>query len=79
LHDYSNREWGGLLKDFYYPRWKLFFDNLKAGKPAPTADEFFDMEWKWANTPTTDTPYPSTAQGDPVAVAKEVFDQFLLH
>lgn len=25
LLDYSNRLWGGLLRDYYYPRWEAFF------------------------------------------------------
>lgn len=24
LHDYAHREWSGMLRDFYYPRWKTF-------------------------------------------------------
>ena len=27
LHDYSNRCWAGLIKDFHYQRWKQFFEN----------------------------------------------------
>ncbi len=27
LHDYSNRCWSGLIKDFHYKRWKQFFEN----------------------------------------------------
>ena len=27
LHDYSYRQWAGMLKDFYLPRWQLFFDT----------------------------------------------------
>ena len=27
LHDYSNRCWAGLIKDFHYKRWKQFFEN----------------------------------------------------
>ncbi|GHV11510.1 alpha-N-acetylglucosaminidase [Bacteroidia bacterium] len=73
LHDYSNREWGGLLKDYYYPRWKTFFDYLRNGGTAPNSTTFFNMEWAWATAPTTDNPYPTTAQGDPIAIAKEVF------
>ena len=37
LHDYSHREWSGLLKDLYYQRWKAFFEQKQAeldGKPA---------------------------------------------
>lgn len=25
LHDYSWREWHGLIKDYYYPRWDMFY------------------------------------------------------
>ena len=35
LRDYSYREWGGMLKDFYYKRWKTFFDNRDNGKEQP--------------------------------------------
>ena len=27
LMDYSNREWSGLLMDYYYPRWEKFFEE----------------------------------------------------
>lgn len=27
LHDYAHREWGGLIKDFYMPRWRKWFDE----------------------------------------------------
>ncbi len=28
LRDYAHKEWQGLLKDFYYKRWKTYFDAL---------------------------------------------------
>ena len=28
LRDYAHKEWQGLLKDFYYPRWKAYFEAL---------------------------------------------------
>ena len=28
LRDYAHKEWQGLLSDFYYPRWKAYFDAL---------------------------------------------------
>ena len=28
LRDYANKEWQGLLKDFYYPRWEKYFTAL---------------------------------------------------
>ena len=27
LHDYSNRCWAGLIKDYHYKRWKQFFES----------------------------------------------------
>ncbi|MDL2322654.1 alpha-N-acetylglucosaminidase [Bacteroidales bacterium OttesenSCG-928-A17] len=76
LHDYSNREWGGLLKDYYYERWKLYFDKIKSGQSTPTSTAFFNMEYAWATTPTTTNPYPYTSQENPVKVAKEVFGNY---
>jgi len=75
LHDYSCREWNGLLRDFYYPRWKLFFDCLKAGKPTPTAQEFFNFEYKWANTPANDAvpKYSAVPQGDALKIAERIY------
>ncbi|MGL5684068.1 MAG: alpha-N-acetylglucosaminidase [Marinifilaceae bacterium] len=54
LHDYAHREWSGLLKDFYYTRWKTYIDynianinkldilkanSQKENKPVTPADE----------------------------------------
>ncbi|MBR2290744.1 MAG: alpha-N-acetylglucosaminidase [Prevotella sp.] len=30
LRDYAHKEWQGLLKDFYFVRWKAYFDALAA-------------------------------------------------
>jgi alpha-N-acetylglucosaminidase len=50
VHDYANKEWSGLLKDFYLPRWLVFFDyaekRLKGG--AAAWPDFFSLEKAWA-------------------------------
>lgn len=53
LHDYSHREWSGLLKDLYYPRWRAFFeqkqrelDGQSTGTEQPV--NFYGMEKAWA-------------------------------
>ena len=28
VHEYAQKEWAGLLKDVYLPRWRLFFKQL---------------------------------------------------
>jgi alpha-N-acetylglucosaminidase len=37
LKDYASKSWQGMYKDFYVPRWKIFFEEMKkaraAGKP----------------------------------------------
>ncbi|MBR3859226.1 MAG: alpha-N-acetylglucosaminidase, partial [Bacteroidaceae bacterium] len=43
LTDYSYRSWQGLLKDYYYPRWKHYFDNNCTGA------EYGYFEWNWAH------------------------------
>ena len=43
LNDYSYRSWQGLMKDFYLPRWKYFFDNNC------TAGQYGFFEWNWAH------------------------------
>ena len=44
LHDYSNRCWAGLIKDFHYKRWKYFFENNGA---APNGGWFSGFEYPW--------------------------------
>lgn len=44
LHDYSNRCWAGLIKDYHYKRWEYFF---KHGGAAPKGGWFTAMEYPW--------------------------------
>ena len=39
LRDYAHKEWQGLLKDFYYVRWKAYFDALAAQMKAQTGTQ----------------------------------------
>ena len=39
LRDYAHKEWQGLLRDFYYPRWKTYFDALLAQMEAQQKPE----------------------------------------
>ena len=44
LHDYSNRCWAGLIKDFHYWRWKYFFEHNGG---APSGGWFSGFEYPW--------------------------------
>lgn len=70
LHDYSYREWQGMLSDFYYPRWKYWFDhNLQNPQ-----DGWFAMEWKWAHD--SSLTYSAAPEGNTVDVAKELMKKY---
>ena len=50
LHDYSHREWSGLLKDLYYGRWKAFFEQKQGELDGESVKQpnFYEMEKAWA-------------------------------
>ena len=73
LREYAHKEWNGVLADFYYPRWKAYFEALAAtldGKPMKDID-FYAMDEKWTLQHNF---YPYEAQGDAVDYAKTAFD-----
>jgi alpha-N-acetylglucosaminidase len=53
LHDYANKEWGGLMKTLYLERWQTYIQylNEKLKGTNPTLPDFFAMEKKWAEQP----------------------------
>lgn len=72
LREYAHKEWNGVLRDFYYPRWKAYFDALAEtfdGKPMKPLD-FYAMDEKWT---LMHNEYPSKAQGDPVEHSQKAF------
>lgn len=74
LHDYAHKEWNGLLKDFYYNRWKIWIEQQKAqlnGSPAKDID-FYAIEEKWTQQKN---PYSSQPEGNVLETAKEIYNQ----
>ncbi|MFE1551915.1 alpha-N-acetylglucosaminidase [Streptomyces sp. NPDC058718] len=72
LHDYANREWAGLVRDVYAPRWAAYFaslDDALVSGTEPVAIDWFERDDAWARG---HQPYPTTPTGDPVALAAEV-------
>ncbi|MFI3295131.1 MAG: alpha-N-acetylglucosaminidase [Rikenellaceae bacterium] len=69
LHDYSHREWAGVLKNLYYQRWKSYFDYAKEYKELPINYDFYDMEAQWA---ASDMPYALRPSTDAVDQARQV-------
>ena len=73
LREYAHKEWNGVLADFYYPRWKAYFEALAAtldGKPMKDID-FYAMDEKWTLQHNV---YPYEAQGDAVEFSQTAFE-----
>lgn len=60
LHDYSNREWSGMIRDFYKPRWEMFFEKLKTSSGHFDESELdyygFEKSWCFQNGDYYDLP-----------------------
>ncbi|WP_329624629.1 alpha-N-acetylglucosaminidase [Streptomyces sp. NBC_01255] len=72
LHDYANREWAGLVRDVYAPRWAAYFaslDSALVNRTEPVAIDWFARDDAWAHG---NEPYATRPTGDPVALAGEV-------
>ncbi|MCD7936079.1 MAG: alpha-N-acetylglucosaminidase [Tannerellaceae bacterium] len=74
LRDYAHKEWNGILRDFYYMRWKIYFDYLSATlqgeNPAPI--DFYAIEEPWI---CSKNPYPTEPEGNGISTVKEIYQQ----
>ena len=72
LHDYGHKEWNGLLRDFYYLRWKTYFDELtqRLQGQAPKDIDFYALEEAWT---LQHNPYSAVAEGNAIDTACEVY------
>jgi alpha-N-acetylglucosaminidase len=80
LHEYSNRQWAGLIKGFYKPRWQQYFEYMKQkmlhGDRMETNDfetAIKDWEWKWVNAHDD---YASTPQGNVYEIVNNLFKKY---
>lgn len=72
LHDYANRDWAGLTRDYYRVRWAAFFqtldDELRTGRHASRID-WFALGETWNRGKQH---YPTQPHGDPYIVARRI-------
>ena len=81
LTDYANRQWAGLIKSYYKPRWMMFCRDLI--NSIEDGNEFnvqrFDEriryhEVLWTEPSATKIDY--NAPGDPVELSKEIINKY---
>jgi alpha-N-acetylglucosaminidase len=74
LHDYGNKDWAGLTRDYYRLRWEIFFraldTELRTGM-APAPIDWFALGEAWNRG---DQSYPDHPVGDTYAAAKRIAD-----
>jgi alpha-N-acetylglucosaminidase len=80
LHDYACRQWSGLLKGFYRPRWEMFFhyadsclENHTTLNMRAFDKQVKEQEWQWVNSHET---YPVQPSGDPVTMAEKMYGKY---
>jgi alpha-N-acetylglucosaminidase len=80
LYDYAHKQWSGLLKDFYKPRWEMFISyilkNMESGTEPDMeyiTNEIKEQEWRWVEDTKS---YPNEPAGNPVAIAKEIHEKY---
>ena len=81
LTDYANRQWAGLVKSYYKPRWMMFCDDIIAsiedGIQMNTGrfDErirYHEVRWAEASV----TPIEYNAPADPVQLSKDIITKY---
>jgi len=80
LSEYSNRQWAGLIKGYYKPRWQMFFEGLEQSliNKAPLDTNTFEKkikDWEWAWVHQHDT-YADKVTGNSVEEAKKMFKKY---
>lgn len=75
LVDYSHREWGGLLDDFYLKRWEMFIQNLsdKLEGENPAELDYYTFEREWTEQTKE---FPTSSIGDSFELADELFEKY---
>lgn len=75
LHEYSHREWAGLLSGFYRPRWQLYVQDRLARMDgqSPAAIDWLAWEEAWTRGHET---YSAEPQGNALAEVGRVLKKY---
>jgi alpha-N-acetylglucosaminidase len=77
LHEYSNRQWSGLLSDFYKPRWQQFFQDVRVNWDNFDQNAFDEKiklwEWQWVQGRKD---FPVEPAGSSTEIAMELHKKY---
>ncbi|XP_055383787.1 alpha-N-acetylglucosaminidase [Condylostylus longicornis] len=79
ISDYAGKQWSGIAKDYFLPRWKLFFSELK--KAIKRGKNFSEGRFKKKVLREVEHPftvskkiYSTTAQGNTTKIARDIWN-----
>lgn len=80
LHEYARKEWSGLIRGFYLPRWERYLRELESAMNgrATRNDSLFTEQiktWEESWTRSRDA-YPSKPEGDPISVSRRLLAKY---
>lgn len=80
IHEYASKEWSGLIKGFYKPRWQMFFDEMEKCRDENIIFDgnAFDQrlcnwEWEWVHKHDR---YNDKAVGDCIPTAIGMLNKY---
>jgi alpha-N-acetylglucosaminidase len=81
LRDYAAKEWNGLLKGFYLPRWQLFLDrlrvSLKTGDRFNKRRFFNDLKTRELQWLRSRESYPSIPAGNSIETSRRLYKKYI--
>lgn len=80
IHDYAGKEWAGLVKGYYIPRWTMWLsevcsaytDNRAMDEKALKKKRIqFELQWQVSHEA-----YPTMTVGDSLTISKRIYDKY---
>lgn len=66
-HEYSNRQWSGMIGGFYKKRWECYINEVKKelkGEEYNKNIKWFEWEWSWARSQSNYSEIPAMDKND---------------
>jgi len=81
LLDYANRQWNGLMRDYYLPRWQMLIEATLAELKGGKAVDRIELEKKWREhekrfVDTAAGNYSHLPSGDYFALSRALFKKY---
>ena len=79
LHEYACRQWSGVMRDFYLPRWEQFFTQVRANWQLFDQEKFDEeiQQWEW-NWTHQRKDYPKEPSGNATQIVRQLHEKYRL-